>query len=85
MVHQLFVCAVWVLVSGIVWGWYTVLRPYLLRNGLLYTGVHWVVAHWLLLNIMYNYFKGSMGSGGAPPKVRACEQAKRLFKRLTAG
>jgi hypothetical protein len=67
---QLFVLLVWVLVSGIVWGWYMILRPYLMyTEGLIGVLLHAVLAHWLLINIMYHYYQGTSKSPGMAPIV----------------
>ena len=57
---QIFVCVVWVLISGIVWGWYAVLRPYLAHTeGTVGLILHAIFGHWLLINVCYHYYKGS--------------------------
>eukprot|EP00037_Helgoeca_nana_P013857 m.127952 g.127952 ORF g.127952 m.127952 type:complete len:325 (-) comp22267_c1_seq1:16-990(-) len=70
IVGPFFVALVWVLIAGVVWAWYAILRPYLFtQGGLMYTLAHAAVAHWLLVNIVFHYYKGTTTHPGEPPKV----------------
>jgi len=70
IVGPIFVCVVWVLISGIVWGWHAVLRPYLTHTeGVVGLVLHALFAHWLLINVCYHYYKGSTKPPGTAPIV----------------
>eukprot|EP00729_Bicosta_minor_P015138 gene15138-31584_t len=76
IVGPIFVCVVWVLISGIVWGWYAVLRPYLAHTeGTVGLILHAIFGHWLLINVCYHYYKGSTKPPGTAPVV-----AKDVYK-----
>eukprot|EP00049_Salpingoeca_infusionum_P011955 m.211583 g.211583 ORF g.211583 m.211583 type:complete len:381 (+) comp15064_c0_seq2:309-1451(+) len=69
----------WVLILGIIGGWYTVLSPYL-RLALTTPQyiLHFLFAHWLLINIVFNYLFVSITKPGAPPKLSHAEIAVRM-------
>lgn len=69
LVGPLFVAVVWTLISGIVWGWWAILRPYLWEKGHIIAVCHGIFAHWLLLNIVFHYYKGTTLHPGEPPQV----------------
>eukprot|EP00041_Stephanoeca_diplocostata_P018171 m.378916 g.378916 ORF g.378916 m.378916 type:complete len:323 (-) comp20941_c1_seq3:1098-2066(-) len=69
LVGPLFVAVVWTLISGIVWGWWAILRPYLWEKDHITALCHGIFAHWLLLNIVFHYYKGTTLHPGEPPQV----------------
>lgn len=69
IVGPLFVALVWILISGIVWSWHAILRPYLWSHGPVWASLHAVLAHWLLLNVAFNYYMGTTVFPGSPPQV----------------
>eukprot|EP00048_Salpingoeca_helianthica_P023792 m.27205 g.27205 ORF g.27205 m.27205 type:complete len:331 (+) comp8997_c0_seq2:74-1066(+) len=68
----IFVVIVWVLISGIVLSWYSILAPYLrVTHSAPFMILQILFAHWLLINIIYHYFKVTTTRPGAPPSLPA--------------
>lgn len=66
----LFVLAVWVLISGIVVSWYTILAPFLsATHSAPFMILQILLSHWLLLNIIFHYYKVTTTRPGAPPQL----------------
>ena len=66
----MFVVIVWVLITGIVMSWYSILAPYILEaSGGAALFVHALVAHWLLVNVIFHYYKVTTIKPGSPPDV----------------
>eukprot|EP00040_Diaphanoeca_grandis_P009933 m.50891 g.50891 ORF g.50891 m.50891 type:complete len:318 (-) comp21360_c0_seq2:147-1100(-) len=82
LIGPLFVALVWILISGIVWAWYSILRPYLWHKDPFMCIFHAIFAHYLLLNVVFHYYKGTTVHPGVPPEVTTGQYERGLRENL---
>eukprot|EP00052_Salpingoeca_macrocollata_P020989 m.178709 g.178709 ORF g.178709 m.178709 type:complete len:352 (+) comp21424_c7_seq6:67-1122(+) len=77
LIGKVLVVAVYCLTGSIIYAWYTLLAPFLRQQqGGVALILHAVLAHWLMLNILYNYFKGTTVHPGVPPVLTEDESRR---------